>query len=249
MKLHFLGVGEAFDPRNGNSSYLLETDRSTVLLDCGHTVPRDLFARLREPDQLSGILLSHFHGDHFFGLPFVLYRLHFDGRTAPLVVAGPSMLRERVQELCRLAYGDMLEKLAYPLELIEGDTPLSLNELDIQFARTDHPVPNNAMRIAVGDQAIFISGDGALTEQSRSLLPGCALVVHEAYLLNESTKGHTTAAEVVAAVESVGSVGELALVHINRDERRSVVAARAELEGRAGCPLRIPEPGELWEST
>ena len=83
----FLGVGEACDERLPNTSVLIQPqnkETGSLLLDCGFTVPASFFAYNQDPEDLSAIWISHFHGDHFFGLPLLLLRLYEEGRRAPL---------------------------------------------------------------------------------------------------------------------------------------------------------------------
>ncbi|HEY7218131.1 MAG TPA: MBL fold metallo-hydrolase, partial [Candidatus Binatia bacterium] len=72
MKLHILGCGDAFGSGGRNQSgYLVETNDRLFLLDCG---PTTLLAMKRAglaPQQLNAIFLSHLHGDHFGGIPFL----------------------------------------------------------------------------------------------------------------------------------------------------------------------------------
>ena len=73
MRVTFLGVGEACDETMPNTSVWVETEadnrRSSVLLDCGFTVPPNYWQRTSDPEDLDALWISHFHGDHFFGVP------------------------------------------------------------------------------------------------------------------------------------------------------------------------------------
>ena len=105
MRAVFAGVGEAVDERLPNTSILLESQGHRLLLDCGFTAAHTLFAAA--PDAattLRGVFISHFHGDHWFGLPALLSRLMVEGRTAPLAIVGLPGVEEKVRGLVPLAY-------------------------------------------------------------------------------------------------------------------------------------------------
>jgi len=69
-----------------------------LLLDCGGS---SLPAIRREVDAeaIDAIGISHLHGDHFGGIPYLLIEQHFAGRTAPLLIGGPRALGERLRAL------------------------------------------------------------------------------------------------------------------------------------------------------
>ena len=79
MEIHFLGVGEACDGNQPNTSILLKTDsRETagpILLDCGFSVPHQYLSFNPPAEELETVWISHFHGDHFLGTP-----LHYNRR-------------------------------------------------------------------------------------------------------------------------------------------------------------------------
>ena len=53
-----------------------------------------------ERDEIDTIILSHFHADHFGGIPlFLLGALHQDRRRKPLQIAGPPQVEERVRQI------------------------------------------------------------------------------------------------------------------------------------------------------
>ena len=68
-----------------------------VLLDCGASSLVALKQQHHDPNQIGLVLLSHLHGDHFGGVPFLVLDGQFAHRTRPLHVAGPAGVRERVQ--------------------------------------------------------------------------------------------------------------------------------------------------------
>ena len=78
MRVIFAGVGEAFDENLGNTTVLVTTGsgkrKRQILLDCGFTGAHAFWKASQDPMDLDAIWVSHFHGDHFFGVPLVLLR-------------------------------------------------------------------------------------------------------------------------------------------------------------------------------
>src|SRR5437879_3062118 len=91
VRVTFLGSGDAFG--NGGrhqTCILLETGTRRVLLDCGATSMLAMKRQGVEALTLDAVLLTHLHGDHFGGLPFLILDAQFRRRTQPLVIAGPT---------------------------------------------------------------------------------------------------------------------------------------------------------------
>ena len=87
----FIGTSDAFGAGGRRqSALLLRSSPGSVLIDCG-TTTNSGFAELGlERNEVDAIVISHFHADHFGGVPlFVLASRYLDHRTSPLVIAGP----------------------------------------------------------------------------------------------------------------------------------------------------------------
>src|SRR3989442_7100043 len=91
VRVTVLGSGDAFGSGGRlHSAYLVETPRHTFLLDCGPTILQAFKQTGRDPGAVDFVLLSHLHGDHFGGLPFLFMEYRFEEpRSRPLAVYGP----------------------------------------------------------------------------------------------------------------------------------------------------------------
>lgn len=255
MRCLFCGVGEAFDPHRANTSlYLTGASGRGLLLDCGFTAAAALFRHLPDPaalvSGLCAVSLSHFHGDHYLGLPWLLVRLREEGRTAPLLVLGQEGVEDRVRACLDLAYPSFRTRPGYALEFLEAAAGQAVDAAGfrLSFAAGDHSLPCLALRVEEpGGPALFYSGDGRPTAATRELARGAALAVQEAATLAPSRPDHGSVEEALALAREAG-VKALALVHLSRsitEAERQALAAR--LAAEPGLTAWLPREGEAAE--
>jgi ribonuclease Z len=233
LRTHFIGVGEAFDQALGNTSVLVEAESESensvrLLVDCGYSVPQNLFSHFPDPNLLDGVYFTHFHADHAFGFPGLIGRLRGAGRTRPLSLIGQPGTQERLTAIYELAYPGSMAKAPFPLEFIGIDS---------------------------GSTAVGVSGDGAMTDASKRLFKTVDVLVHEAFTYETVGESplhnlHSSVEDVLELLSSSSAIRTAALVHICRPERARCKAAIANLissrqPGRVGrIELFIPEPGD-----
>lgn len=239
------GCGEAFDDLLPNTSLLVRTDAAVMLLDCGYTVPPQVWKAEADPNAIDLIYLSHAHADHYFGIPGLLGRMWEEGRTKPLVLMGQSAVLDAAEQALELGYRNLRLRFRFELQRcpVTASEPRELFECGFRFAPTRHSTSNLAIRIDAGSSALCYSGDGAITPDSRELARGAALWVQEAFSMEPSAV-HADIADVLQSA-SPAEVKKVALVHISRAVRR----ARAPLfEAMLAAPVlcALPEPGATF---
>ena len=193
MKLHILGCGDAFGSGGRNQSgYLVAAENRLFLLDCG---PTTLLAMKRagfDPLDLDAIFLSHLHGDHFGGIPFLFIEyLYRRPRSRPLHIAGPAATEQRVRELFRLMYG---AKESPPLEfqLLEPEKSLTIAGVEIFSFRVPHQVDevSLALKARCDGKQILFSGDSAWTERFIDEARGVDLFLCECTFYDKGQGNH-----------------------------------------------------------
>lgn len=253
MKVTFLGVGEACDETTPNTSLWVEAvggnGRRSIMLDCGFTVPSRYWQRTSDPEDLDALWISHFHGDHFFGVPALLLRFWEKKRTKPLAVIGQAGLEETIIQVMELAYPHFLPKLTYPLLFheVEPGQQVRVAGLDWRVAESLHGQRNLAVRLEDDRCAIFYSGDGLFSPETLLLARGCNLAVHEAFQLDPVTPAHGTVRQCLDFAREA-AVATLALVHVQRDERRERIQEIRRLLAEVGdLNVILPESGDMLE--
>ena len=250
IEVVFLGVGEAFDEKNFNTSILTRFVNGfstvTLMLDCGFTAPTGFWREDLAVDALDGIWISHFHGDHFLGLPAMLVRFLEEGRRKTLTILGQKGIEELILKSLDLAYPRFYKKLKFQLVFleIESNKDVEAFGLKLRSAETKHSQRNFALRIDSLGKSIYYSGDGSPTPDSLTLLNGCDLIIQETFSMENEIFGHGT---VLGAIKMAneGQSSNLALVHVQRKTRKKVLDSMEQLKDLAG-PLNVilPEPGD-----
>lgn len=243
MKIEFIGVGEALDPVLGNTSLFVDAE-TKLLIDCGFGVPRNFLELGHSIEEVDAIYISHFHADHTFGLPFFLARAFEENRQKPLTLLGQPGLEKYVTQVMALSYPNTLAKLGFRLSFVESTESITFKNLVLSFAETEHSQRNFAIRVSANNALFAFSGDGALSDASRTLYEHCSVLVHEAYKFNESRTGHASAKDVFDFAQTLPSLETLIFTHIERHTRNEELLRFLSLCESAKFDILVPEPGD-----
>jgi ribonuclease Z len=116
LSIFFAGTGGSVPTaRRGLPALLVRRGGERILFDCGEGTQRQLVASVGLAD-LDDIFLTHFHADHWLGLPGLLKTFDLRAREKPLRIAGPRGLRELLAIVMRAA-----GRVRFELELVELD--------------------------------------------------------------------------------------------------------------------------------
>jgi ribonuclease Z len=115
LDIVFLGTsGSAPTARRAPAALLIRRGGDRLLFDCGEGTQRQLLQSSVGLVDLSEIFLTHYHLDHWLGVPGMLKTFGLRDRRAPLTVYGPPGLKDLFGELRRV-----IGRLTYPFELVE----------------------------------------------------------------------------------------------------------------------------------
>jgi ribonuclease BN (tRNA processing enzyme) len=199
MRLTIVGSGDAFGSGGRfNTCFLLETAKGVLSVDFGASALIALKARAIDANRIDGILLSHLHGDHFGGLPFLLLDAQFLARRErPLLIAGPPGTRLRLDALLEVCFPlSSLNKWRFPWKVVELEVGSSSEVLghSVSTAEVVHfsGAPSTALRISDGEKVFAYSGDTEWVDTLSSVAADADLFMIECYKYSGHPSGHLT---------------------------------------------------------
>lgn len=196
IELQFIGSGDAFASGGRFQTCLrLSGAGEAVLVDCGASSLIALKRAEVDPGEIGWVLLSHLHGDHFGGLPFLILDGQFSRRTRPLVVAGPPGTRQRVEATMEALFpGSSPVPRRFATEFVELPEreasrvgPVSVTAFAVEHASG---APSYALRVGYGGYVITYSGDTEWTESLVEAARDADLFVCEAYTFERKIRYH-----------------------------------------------------------
>lgn len=223
MRLQFVGCGDALGSGGRfNTCFHLAGASVNFLIDCGASSLPALKRLGIARDAIDLILVTHFHGDHFGGLPFLLLDAQFTRRTRPLVIAGPRGIATKLTALMETMF-EHSSKTTHRFDLsvvaLEPGQSRSFGEVKV----TPYPVvhgesggPFLAYRVEAEDRVIAYSAD---TEWTDALIPaarGADLFIAEAYYYDKIIKNHLSLKTLEAHLPEI-DCRRLVLTHMSDD--------------------------------
>jgi ribonuclease BN (tRNA processing enzyme) len=233
VRVTFIGSGNAFaDGGRSHACILVSAPGVSLLLDCGgSSLPA--IKREIDPEAIDAIAISHLHGDHFGGIPFLVVEQHYARRTAPLVIGGPRGLADRLRVAEAALYPDFFRgtKVGFAMR----ETVLGANETELGGALVSAlPVKHvpeaepHGLRVRVGDKLIAYSGDATWSDELARVAKGADLFICDASFFDTDDPSHISYRTLMAqrgkleckrivlthlGAETLARIGELDLEH------------------------------------
>src|SRR3569833_1531356 len=223
MQLRFVGCGDAFGSGGRlNTCFHVSGREANFLIDCGASALPALKRLDIERDEIDLILITHFHGDHFAGLPFLLLDAQFSRRARPLTIAGPQGIERRLREVMEALFEHSSKtKQRFELDVVELAPEQSKTFCAVTV--TPYPVvhgetggPFLAYRIEAEGRVIAYS---VVFEWTDTLLPAARdadLFIAEAYYYEKVVKNHLSLKTLEAHLPAINAK-QLVLTHMSED--------------------------------
>jgi ribonuclease BN (tRNA processing enzyme) len=250
MRVTILGCGDAFGSGGRlQTSYLVESGKRTILLDCGATFLTGLERVGADANAIDTIVISHLHGDHYAGLVwFLLHARHVAKREAPLTIVGPAGLEERLKTACEALYAGSTDK---PLrfEIVFRDLDLEraveVAGLSIEAFEVSHPsgALSAAVRLTHDTEVLAFSGDSEWVAALVDCARGADLFICECYFLEPGVAYHInyrTLSENLPRIEA----GKILLTHMGP---QMLAAVEAGALGAVDPRIMFAEDGMVLE--
>ena len=232
MQLTVVGCGDAFGAGNRlQTAYFVRSETSTFLIDCGATTLIGLSRLGLSPNDIDAVFVSHLHGDHIGGLPWLLIHAKYVGqRTRPLVIVGPKSTEDRFITLTEAVYpGTLASGINFDLEFVEHQeqVPLELNGVTVTPFEVHHPsgAPPYAMRFEVDGKILSFTGDTGWVDVLPEVSQGADLFISECFQYDDEMPMHLDYKTIDANYERLAAKRVL-LTHMGQE----MLDARAEVD-------------------
>jgi ribonuclease BN (tRNA processing enzyme) len=226
VKARLIGTGDAFGSGGRfNTSFHVEHCGGSFLIDCGASSMIAIRKFGIEPNKIQVVFVTHLHGDHFGGLPFLILDAQFVSRRATtLTIAGPPGLSERLMTAMEVLFpGSSRVDRQFAIEIVElePEEPQNVRGVTVTPYTVSHPsgAPSFALRVETDGKVICYSGD---TEWTDALIPAARnadLLLIESYFFEKAVKFHLDFQTLAAKLPQMGAK-RVILTHMSAEMLR-----------------------------
>ena len=223
MHLQFVGCGDAFGSGGrSNTCFHLTGAQTNLLIDCGASSLPALKRLDIARNDIDLILITHFHGDHFAGLPFFLLDAQFARRDRPLVIAGPQGIETRLTQVMEALFENSsrtprkFELSIVTLASAESRTFGAVTVTPFAVVHGDSGGPFLGYRLATEGRVIAYSADTEWTDNLVPLAREADLFIAEAYYYDRIVKNHLSLTTLEARLPDINPK-RLILTHMSDD--------------------------------
>ena len=232
LKLTILGSAAAVaDAHHENTYMVLQSQRSSLLIDCGGSPMARLDRANVDLETLDGLLVTHHHPDHIYGVSVLLLGLWLTGRERPFVIYGSQRTLQVIPRMMQLmewqVWPDMYPITYRQIPWEEEALVIDHEEYAVYTSPVQHLVPTVGVRIEskVTGQVLTYSSDTRPCDMVVRLAQGSDILIHESC---GPFPGHSTPVEAGSIAQRAG-VKRLLLIHYpvfaeDLDAWRSVAA-------------------------
>lgn len=219
--IHVLGCGDAFNSgARRHACFWVEAAGVNFLVDCGPSALAGMKAQGLSADDLDVVFISHLHGDHFGGVPFLLLELDMAvRRSREIIIVGPAGTQARVSDAMGLLFpGTPLKQLPVRYVELEPRVATAVAEVNVTAYPVVHVPETNplALRLEVGGRVLAYSGDTEWTDELTAVAGGADVMLCECSTLDRDVPGHLSA-RTLAAKRNLLRCDRIILIHMGED--------------------------------
>ncbi len=252
VEIRFLGTGNAFGSGGRlQTCFHVRSGDASFLIDCGASASIGLKRHGIDAATLNAIIISHYHGDHFAGVPFLLTEGRFSGRTTPLALGGPPGLNARVASATSVLFPGAGATFPFPVEYVDY-----IDRVPVQVGPalvTGYPVTHapaslpHALRIEFAGCTIAYSGDTEWNEALIDVARGADIFICEVSGYDGPVGIHLDYATLLLHRPAL-ECERLVLTHMGEEVLKHADHVAAELRATAaydGLLMQVPARQQL----
>jgi ribonuclease BN (tRNA processing enzyme) len=228
-RVRFVGSGDSFGSGGRfQTCILVDADGYRFLIDCGATSLVALKRAGVDPGSIDAVLLTHFHGDHCGGVPYLILDGQFSKRERPLVIVGPPGVRERMTAVFEAALPtSSATQQHFGVSYVElGARATTIGPIEavaLPVAHLPETVPHG-LRVRAGGRVVAYTGDTDWCDALPLLADSADLFIAEAYSFEKRIPQHLSHATLLAQRDELRAK-RIVLTHAGVE----TLARRAEL--------------------
>ena len=224
MKLQFIGSGDAFGSGGRfNTCFHVTGSHINFLIDCGASSLIALKKNLINLNDIQTIFITHFHADHFGGIPFfILDSQFFSKRQKPLTIVGPNGLANWYKKVMEVSFpGSSKTKLKFEFSLVEinAGEKINIDNVVVESYQAQHGILNGpflSYRLTAGEKVISYTGDTESTDDLIHVGKEADIFIAEAYFFDKLIPYHLNLASIVQNLPKI-KPKRLILTHMSDD--------------------------------
>lgn len=171
MKVTVIGSGSMWN-ENNSASYMIDEN---ILVDIPNGMCKNLFRQKLTPRQIDTVLITHFHGDHYFDMPFyMILKSKSDNKNINMFCSKDG--RKKIKKLLKLAFPNSVKSIYNSVKIkYNHEDEFKTNGYDVIVVELDHGrmKPANGYIISDGKNKVGFTGDTKLCENVEYMANEC----------------------------------------------------------------------------
>ena len=226
VKVTFVGSGDAFGAGGRfQTCILVNAPGFCFTIDFGASSLVALNKLGIDHNTIDAIVMTHFHGDHYGGIPFMLMDAMLGAkRQRPLTIMGPRETKQRLAGLTEaLLPGMHVMKPKFPIDYVEMDVmrPNRIGDLTVTLYPAHHTGETNptSVRAEIAGKVVSYTGDSAWTKHMPEVARDADLFVCECYFYEKPIRFHLNYPDIKAHWHEL-KAKRIVLTHFSREMMR-----------------------------